>query len=60
MMNKDEVLDSVTIGENKIDLRDYFASQAIDKIVWNLNNKNECAKFVYEVADAMMKARKQS
>ena len=58
-MTKDEVLDSVTIGQNKIDLRDYFAAQAIDKIVWNLNNKNECAEFVYEVADAMMKAREK-
>ena len=49
-----------TIYSEGMDLRDYFAAKAMDKIVWGLDNKNECAKFVYEISDAMMKAREQA
>jgi hypothetical protein len=39
-------------------LRDYFAAKAISFIQWNHDNNAICAKKCYEIADAMLEARK--
>jgi hypothetical protein len=38
-------------------LRDYFAAAAINEVGW-YNNINQSAIMAYEIADAMLKARK--
>ena len=40
-----------------MDLRDYFAAQAMQNFSWISENDNECAVSCYEIADAMMEAR---
>ena len=40
-------------------LRDYFAAEAISFIQWNKDHTGLCAKKCYEIADAMMKQRKE-
>ena len=52
-------------GEGGMDLRDYFAAKAMqgwlttyaDNIDCHMVSKTTIAKFSYEVADAMLKAR---
>jgi len=52
-------------GEGGMDLRDYFAAKAMqgwlttypDNVDYHMVAKTAVAKFAYEVADAMMKAR---
>lgn len=39
-------------------MRDYFAAKAINFIQWNSDYTTICAKRCYEIADAMMEARK--
>jgi len=49
-------------GSNGMTLRDYFAAKAIQSVILAEHSKNEFneiqAVMAYEVADAMMKARK--
>ena len=45
----------VTTSSEGMDLRDYFAGQAIDKCP--LNNHTDAAAWCYARADAMLKAR---
>jgi hypothetical protein len=45
-------------NDKGMDLRDYFAAKAIPFIQWNSNNTSLCAKRCYEIADAMLEARK--
>jgi hypothetical protein len=40
-----------------MNLRDYFAAKAMQKFESSGHNINEIAKFAYEMADEMMKAR---
>jgi hypothetical protein len=42
-----------------MDLRDYFAAQAMNQIGWHgdVDSLMACAKECYMIADAMMKAR---
>jgi len=42
-----------------MDLRDYFACQAMLVMAWHKNEDAEDAKDCYVIADAMMKAREQ-
>ena len=41
-----------------ISIRDYFAAAAMQNFSWIGENDNECAVSCYEIADAMMEARK--
>jgi hypothetical protein len=46
--------------DNGMDLRDYFASKAMQAILtgsWNVTNPDEVTKKSYEYADAMIKGR---
>lgn len=42
-----------------MDLRDYFAAQALQKITWKKGEEAEDAEDCYVIADAMMKAREK-
>jgi hypothetical protein len=42
-----------------MDLRDYFAGQAMQKITWKKGEEKEDAEDCYVIADAMMKAREK-
>ena len=49
-------------GENRMDLRDYFAAKAMQAIISSSHpndniTESVCASWAYELADAMMKAR---
>ena len=39
-------------------LRDYFAAKAMQGILFEFLEKKDTAKFAYELADAMLEARK--
>ena len=43
--------------EHDMDLRDYFAAKAMQKMIWEKGQDLENAKDCYVIADAMMKAR---
>jgi len=43
--------------EHGMDLRDYFAAKAMQKMIWEKGQDLENAKDCYVIADAMMKAR---
>jgi len=45
-----------------MDLRDYFAAQAMNQIGWHgdVDSLTACAKECYMIADAMMKAREST
>jgi len=45
-----------------MDLRDYFAAQAMNQIGWHgdMDSLIGCAKECYMIADAMMKARNET
>ena len=45
-------------SEKGMDLRDYFAAKAMQKMIWEKGQDLENAKDCYVIADAMMKARK--
>ena len=45
--------------EHGMDLRDYFAAQALQKITWKKGEEKEDAEDCYVIADAMMKAREK-
>jgi hypothetical protein len=47
-----------THKEEGMELRDYFAAKAMQAMVNDYNDFNFMAKYAYEVADAMMKERK--
>ena len=40
-------------------IRDYFAAKAINEVGW-YNNINQSAIMAYEIADAMLKARREA
>jgi hypothetical protein len=42
-----------------MELRDYFAAKAMQKITWKKGEEKEDAEDCYVIADAMMKAREQ-
>ena len=42
-----------------MDLRDYFAAKAMQKITWKKGEEAEDAEDCYFIADAMMKAREK-
>ena len=42
-----------------MDLRDYFAAKAMQKITWKKGEEAEDAEDCYVIADAMMKAREK-
>ena len=42
-----------------MDLRDYFAAKAMQKITWKKGEEKEDAEDCYVIADAMMKAREK-
>jgi len=44
---------------NGMDLRDYFAGLAMEGIIFESLCPEQIAKFAYEMADEMMKAREQ-
>jgi hypothetical protein len=46
-------------GQTGMDLRDYFAAQAMNQIGWHgdVDSLVACAKECYMIADAMMKAK---
>ena len=45
--------------QDGMDLRDYFACQAMNIMTWHKNEEIKDAKDCYVIADAMMKAREQ-
>ena len=49
-------------GQQGMDLRDYFAAQAMNQIGWHgdVDSLMACAKECYMIADAMMKARDET
>lgn len=49
----------VANSHHGMDLRDYFASKAMQGILFEGLDPSDTAKFAYEYADAMMKAREQ-
>jgi hypothetical protein len=50
----------VGVKENSgMDLRDYFACYAMQKITWKKGEEKEDAEDCYVIADAMMKAREK-
>jgi hypothetical protein len=51
-------VDKVNFNIKDILLRDYFAAKAIQNFSWIGENDKECAVSCYEIADAMMEARK--
>jgi hypothetical protein len=50
---------AVTQSDSGMDLRDYFAAQAMQKITWKKGEEKEDAEDCYVIADAMMKAREK-
>jgi len=48
--------------DSGMDLRDYFAAQAMNQIGWHgdVDSLMACAKECYMIADAMMKARNET
>jgi hypothetical protein len=44
---------------NGMDLRDYFAAKAMQKITWKKGEEKEDAEDCYVIADAMMEAREK-
>jgi hypothetical protein len=48
-------------GHMGMDLRDYFAAQAMNQIGWHgdVDSLMACAKECYMIADAMMKVREE-
>jgi hypothetical protein len=50
-------LDSWDDPNQGMDLRDYFAAKAMQKITWKKGEEAEDAEDCYVIADAMMKAR---
>jgi len=51
-------LDFIPKDEHQgMDLRDYFAAKAMQKMIWEKGQDLENAKDCYVIADAMMKAR---
>jgi hypothetical protein len=52
-----------TNTDRGMDLRDYFAAQAMQSLLWNpdanLDSKDDVCTAAYEYADEMMKARTQ-
>ena len=48
-----------TVAYDGMDLRDYFAAKAMQKITWKKGEEAEDAKDCYVIADAMMKAREK-
>ena len=42
-----------------MNLRDYFAAKAMQKITWKKGEETEDAEDCYVIADAMMKAREK-
>jgi hypothetical protein len=52
--------DVIGVKENSgMDLRDYFAGLAMQKITWKKGEEKEDAEDCYVIADAMMKAREK-
>ena len=50
----------VGVKENSgMDLRDYFAGLAMQKITWKKGEEKKDAEDCYVIADAMMKAREK-
>ena len=45
--------------DSGMDLRDYFAAKAMQKITWKKGEEKEDAEDCYVIADAMMKAREK-
>jgi hypothetical protein len=43
----------------EVDLRDYFAAEAMKEMLWDGEDDNECAMACYEIADAMIRARNE-
>ena len=50
---------SERVWEEGMDLRDYFAAKAMQKITWKKGEEAEDAEDCYFIADAMMKAREK-
>ena len=48
--------------DSGMDLRDYFAAQAMNQIGWHgdVDSLMQCAEECYMIADAMMKARNET
>ena len=44
-------------GQNGMDLRDYFAAQAMQRLVDLVTHPKDVARNAYIIADAMMEAR---
>ena len=47
------------VSQDGMDLRDYFAAKAMQKITWKKGEEKEDAEDCYVIADAMMKAREK-
>ena len=47
------------VSQDGMDLRDYFAGKAMQKITWKKGEEAEDAEDCYVIADAMMKAREK-
>ena len=47
------------VSQDGMDLRDYFAAKAMQKITWKKGEEAEDAEDCYVIADAMMKAREK-
>ena len=50
---------AVNESDSGMDLRDYFAAKAMQKITWKKGEEAEDAEDCYVIADAMMKAREK-
>jgi hypothetical protein len=48
------------LNQQGMDLRDYFAAQAMNQVGWHgdVDSLMQCAEECYMIADAMMEARK--
>ena len=55
-MGQVRAINEVNVG---MDLRDYFAAKAMQKITWKKGEEAEDAEDCYVIADAMIKAREQ-
>jgi hypothetical protein len=53
------VITNSGIHERGMNLRDYFAAQAMLKMTWNKGDDDIDAADCYKIADAMMKAREK-
>ena len=47
------------VSQDGMDLRDYFAAQAMQQITWKKGEEKEDAEDCYVIADAMIKAREK-